>query len=315
MRASLKIFGSALSQVVHQVETQRGESAVLGSARLIAAGLALSAAAGLAHADGGEGSMDNRLARSLEQQQAERDASAAKMQEWKNAAAKAGGGLIGGVVGNSLTKGAGTLWRTVATLGGAAVGAVAGNALVPGPDGKMRDPIASTGDMNYDAAVAKTFSPATTTGQHVLPLSVHANLAGLMTNMAAHRLVAAALLRDNDDKEMAAATAPRDAAAAAAFQQANRTYQTQFTAYASAQRDTAGVLKLAESKGYDVAAQRAVFNTVPGDLRKAPAHSLDWPGVATAAADIGERAGLAMNYAEMSEHAETPAVAMRLRQK
>lgn len=319
MRASLKAFGATLSQVSQQVEADRGEVAVSRTARVLFASLALATAAS-AHAQPDQYSEQagapvaaasaSEPAISIEAQQ--------KLQDIKSGAARVGGALVGGIMGSKLASGAGSLWKSVATLGGAAIGQAAGGAIVPGTTPQER--LAGKNQDRYDQALVTSFNPQTKTGAHVLPAATHANLADMMVTMAASRLVAAKAMRVMDEKELAAATSPRDTNAAAGFTTATRTYQSAFGSYAKSHHEVWNVIKLAQQKGYDVSAQRVVMETVPADLRSSPSHpTTDWPGVKNRSDEMGDRFGLLVNYRELGElgnqSARTETAALRERQR
>lgn len=315
MRASLKIFGSVLNQVVHQIDTQRGASAVLRTARVLSAGLALSAAAAGVQAQTGSYD-DNRSGPSVAAPSAESEAAAAKLQEMKNTGARLFGGALGALGAAKLTEGAGVLWKTTATLGGAYLGQAAGNAIVPAanaPTGQKVSSAAITGNASYDRALAVSFSPSLASTPKSLPPSIHMNLAGLMTATMASRQIAVRALRDFDVKELAMVAAPRNAALATESQAAGRQYSAAFTSYISAHRDAWNVINLAQSKGLDVTAQRTLMDSMPSDLRKPTTQSVEWPGVAAKVAELGGRSLTAKSYADMV--AEMPLASMPQRQR
>lgn len=312
MKATLKILGATLNQVVHQVGD--GASA---PARALALSLVL-AASGPVHAGvSGYGAG----AEEADAEMAAQDAADGRHEG--NTAARVLGGLAGAGVGAAITRKSSDWVRALGVLTGAYAGQAAGDVLtrdtvVVGPDGKPIKKNAAAlknGPEAYRNAVFTTFSAQgvgarreqgdNAVGSHSKPLpsDLHKNLADLMVEAAASRVIASRLLENLDTAELYNASAPNDQRRAAAVNAAGESYQTAFYTYATNHRNAWNVIDMASGRGFDVSAQRMVMGVMPADLRSKLGQSIDWPGVRQKVAQ-GSGSPISMtNYSQLTQSA------------
>lgn len=320
MKASLKLFGSALGQVVQQIERAAPAAQIARNARVLAASFAL-VAAGAAHAneftDSGNAEPQRGTAPNVEAMAASaadstRSAASSAMnmsRDTANAAARIGGGVLGGILGNKLVGNAGTLAKTVATLGGAFVGQALGNAAVPNNAAVTADSLRGPGGTSpgkadaeqyeqYRAAVKSTFAEGPVAGvPHALPPQIFRNVAHMMVDTAAARLVAVRALHALDEHQLLSATNGGKVDSGARSPQ--KSYDRAMAVYSSYYQSAHSALNLAVKTGYNVQSQATVFNTMPRELREEPKFALTWPGVEARAVQLGESAGMTASLAEL----------------